>query len=265
MSAAPDYGLDAPGVVRNLLVCGGLGLALWLAGALGIWSGLIVLGPIAGVSLRFPLAQIGLWAGGSCAAMGLWMIWSGKIGKIRRRERLLGHLAWTGGEQVLDVGCGRGLMLLGAAKRLRGGKANGRAFGIDIWQAEDLSGNRPGAVLENARREGVLERIAIEAADMRRLPFASGAFDVVLSSQAIHNVYSAAGRAEAIGEIARVLKPGGRALIEDIRHHTEYAATFAEHGCADVRRIGSPLATALFALVTMGSLRPAVLLVRKTV
>jgi arsenite methyltransferase len=256
----PDYGLDAPGVVRNLFVCGALGLALWGVVAQGHWSGVVVLGPIAGVELRFPLAAMGLWAGGSCVLMGLWMLWSGRIGKVRRREKLLGNLSWTGGERVLDVGCGRGLMLLGAAKRLSGGKA----FGIDIWQAEDLSGNRPSAVLENARREGVLDRIRIEAADMRRLPFGDGAFDVVVSSQAIHNVYSAAGRAEAIGEIARVLKPGGRALIEDIRHQTEYARTFAESGCADVARIGSPLATVLLAVVTMGSLRPGTLLVRKT-
>jgi cyclopropane fatty-acyl-phospholipid synthase-like methyltransferase len=54
---------------------------------------------------------------------------------------LLDRIEWTGQEEVLDVGCGRGLMLIGAAKRLTTGKATG----IDIWQAEDLSGNRPEA------------------------------------------------------------------------------------------------------------------------
>ena len=258
-AGSPDYGLDAPKVVRNLLLGGGIGLLLWAIGALGIWSGEIAVGPIAGVRVRFPLTSTGLWAGMGFTAMGIWMIWSSRVGKIKRRERLMERIAWTGHEQVLDVGCGRGLMLIGAAKRL----TSGRAIGIDIWQADDLSGNRPGAVLDNARREHVTDRVEIGTADMRRLPFPGGTFDVVLSCEAIHNVYSADGRAEAISEIARVLKPGGYALIEDIRHHTEYAATFAEHGCADIRRVGSRVGTVLLAVLTMGSLRPATLLVRK--
>ena len=91
---------------------------------------------------------------------------------------------------------------------------------------------------------------------MRKLPFDDASFDVVVSSKAIHNVYSKDGRAEAIREIARVLKPGGRALIDDIRHGSEYAATFAAAGCRDVRRLDSRAASLFLTLVTMGSLRP---------
>ena len=140
--------------------------------------------------------------------MALWMLWSSKIGKVREREKLLDRIPWTGAERVLDVGCGRGLLLVGAARRL----TTGRAVGIDIWQAEDLSGNRPEATLENARLEGVADRVEVQTADMRKIPFPDGSFDVVVSSQAIHNIYDSAGRAQAIGEIARVLAPGGRAL-----------------------------------------------------
>jgi SAM-dependent methyltransferase len=258
-TAAPDYGLDAPGVVRNLLVAGILGLAIWIAGATGLWSGTAVLGPIAGVVLRFPLSQSGLWWGTSCTAMGLWMIWSSKVGKARRRERLLDHLTWTGRENVLDVGCGRGLMLVGAAKRLTSGKATG----IDIWQAEDLSGNRPEATLENAWREGVADRVEVKTADMRQLPFPDGVIDVVVSCFAIHNIYSAAERAKAVREVARVLAPGGQVLIDDIRHSGEYAATLAANGCRDVRRVDSRAAAALLTLITMGSLRPGTLVARK--
>jgi len=60
-----------------------------------------------------------------------------------------------------------------------------------------------------------------------------------------------------------VLKPGGRALIDDIRHGSEYAATFVSAGCRDVRRLDSRAASAFLALVTVGSLRPATLLARK--
>jgi len=258
----PDYGLDAPGVVRNLFLVAGAGIVLAALRAAGIWSGRLVLGPVAGVTLAFPLATMGAWAGASCAAMGIWMVWSSRSGKVRDRERLLDALPWTGGERVLDVGCGRGLMLVGAAKRLTPG-GGGRAVGVDIWQAEDLSGNRPEATLENAGLEGVLDRVEVKTADMRKLPFDDASFDAVVSSKAIHNVYSKDGRAEAIREIARVLKPGGRALIDDIRHGSEYAATLASAGCRDVRRLDSRAASAFLALVTVGSLRPATLLARK--
>jgi len=232
----PDYGLDAPGVVRNLFLVAAAGIVLVALRAAGIWSGRLVLGPIAGVTLAFPLASMGAWAGAACAGMGIWMVWSSRSGKVRDRERLLDAISFGGGERVLDVGCGRGLMLIGAAKRLTPGGGGGRAVGVDIWQAEDLSGNRPEATLENARLEGVLDRVEVKTADMRKLPFDAASFDLVLSSKAIHNVYSADGRAEAIREIARVLKPGGHALIDDIRHGSEYAATFQAAGCRDVRR-----------------------------
>ncbi|HEY1250105.1 MAG TPA: class I SAM-dependent methyltransferase [Thermoanaerobaculia bacterium] len=252
-----DYGLDAPHVVRNLLLAGALGLVIWGTAYFGLWSG-VLSARIGGVELRFPAAGA-LWPGAGCTAMALWMLWSSKVGKVRDREKLLDRIPWTGEERVLDVGCGRGLMLVGAARRL----TTGRATGIDIWQAEDLSGNRPEATLENARLEGVADRVEVQTADMRKIPFPDGAFDVIVSSQAIHNVYDAGGRAQAIGEIARVLAPGGRTLLRDIRHTRDYAAVLAANGVKDIRQLDSPLATAFLALVTFGSLRPGTLLARK--
>jgi len=256
--ARPDYGLDAPGVVRNLFLAGGAGLLVWASAAVGLWSGVLVL-PLGDVRVILPLAPMGLGVGIGCTGMGLWMVWYSKVGKVRGREGLLRHIDWTGAEQVLDVGCGRGLLMIGAARRL----TTGKAVGVDLWQAEDLSGNRPEATLENARREGVAERVEVRTADMRQLPFPDGSFDVILSRAAIHNLYKPEERAQAVREIARVLRPGGRALIADIRHHGEYAATFAQQGCTDLRRLDSPLASLALMLCTMGALRPAVLLVRK--
>jgi arsenite methyltransferase len=256
--SGPDYGLDAPGVVRNLLIAGTLGLLIWGTAYFGLWSGVLKAGPIAGIELRFP-ASGALWPGAGCTAMALWMLWTSKVGKVRDRERLLDRIPWTGRERVLDVGCGRGLMLVGAARRLTGGKATG----IDIWQAADLSGNRPEATLENARREGVADRVEVRTADMRKIPFPAGAFDVVVSSQAIHNIYDAGGRAQAIGEIARVLAPGGRALIRDIRHLDDYRGILAARGVSDIRALDSRLMMLFLAVVTFGSLRPGTLLARR--
>jgi cyclopropane fatty-acyl-phospholipid synthase-like methyltransferase len=51
---------------------------------------------------------------------------------------------------LLDVGTGRGLLMIGAARRLTSGKA----VGIDIWNVEDLSGNALKRTEDNIRAEG---------------------------------------------------------------------------------------------------------------
>ncbi len=110
----------------------------------------------------------------------------------------------AGSEKVVDVGCGRGLLLVGVARRLR----DGRAFGVDLWQSIDQSGNTPEATMANAKAEDVAGRVEIRTADMRDLPFHDESMDCGSSSIAIHNVPGEDGRAKAIREIARVLKPG---------------------------------------------------------
>jgi arsenite methyltransferase len=254
----PDYGLDAPGVVRNLLIVAAGGLLLWISPATGLWSGELAFSPSSGVHIVIPLARMAFWPAAGCGLMALWMIWDSKVGKVRGRKALLQQVPWNGAERVLDVGCGRGLMLIGAAKRL----STGTATGIDIWQAEDLSGNRPEATLENAQREGVADRVEIKTSDMRDMPFPDATFDIVVSSAAIHNLYSADDRGKAIREIVRVLKPGGHAVIDDIRHGAEYGRAFLANGCT-VRSTGSRVVSSLLTVITMGSLRPATLVVRK--
>ena len=112
------------------------------------------------------------------------MVYYSRVTKLRDRERLIEHLSLSGRERVLDVGCGRGLMVVGAAKRL----PDGKVVGIDIWQAEDQSANSPDAALTNARLEGVAERVEVQTVDMRQLPFPDQSFDAVVSHWAIHNL-----------------------------------------------------------------------------
>jgi arsenite methyltransferase len=254
-----DYGLDAPGVVRNLFLAAAVASTIDALAVTRIIPPVLVahLGPL---TLRLPLLGTGFGIAVSCAATAGWMIWTSKVGKVRERERLLDQIAWTGHERVLDVGCGRGPMLLGAARRL----TTGTASGIDIWQAEDLTGNSREATLANAQLEDVAGRVDVQTADMRAMPFADATFDVVVSCVAIHNIYSADGRSQAIREIARVLKSGGRALIVDIRHHREYAATFRAHGCPDVRRVGSVLSRWFWTALTIGSVQPDTTIARRS-
>ena len=161
------------------------------------------------------------------------MIVYAKRGKFRHRDRMLGMIAWRGDEHVLDVGTGRGLLMIGAAKKLRTGKS----VGIDIWNDEDLSGNFRDNTLRNATNEGVREKIELLSEDARKMSFSDGCFDVILSNLCLHNIPSHEGRVEACREIARVLKPRGVALISDFQKTGEYASTFVAAGLR-VERFG---------------------------
>jgi arsenite methyltransferase len=209
-SRRPNYGIDAPGVVRNFILFGALGLGL------SFWQ-------------RFFLGPAIFFV-----AQGLLMLWGSKVEKFRIRDKLLNSISWCGDERVLDVGCGHGLMLIGAAKRLRDGKATG----IDLWQQEDQAGNSREATLLNARLENVADRVELIDGDARKLPFAENSFDVVVSSWALHNIYDPAGRETAVREIVRVLKPGGHVLMIDIRHTEQYAEVLRATKMSDIRRTG---------------------------
>jgi SAM-dependent methyltransferase len=236
----PNYGIDAPPVVRNLLIVAALGVISLITRLLGVWSRQ---DPIAVIAR--PLIPAGL----SCGAMGVWMIYDSKIGKVRERERYLDRIPWRGDERVLDVGCGLGLFLIGAAKRL----STGRAVGIDKWQQEDLSGNNAAGTLTNAMLESVADKVEVHTGDARQLPFDDASFNVVLSSMALHNIYNAGERQTAVREIARVLKSGGHVLIVDVRHTRQYAATLREAGL-DARSVQG-IVSYLLTLITFGSLQ----------
>ena len=249
-----DYGIDAPGVVRNLVLVGLAGLAVWASVALQLWPGSFHIGPV-----TIELAGMPLTVAVVCLGLAAYMVWSSKWGKVTGRERLLDSLRLRGDERVLDVGCGRGLMLIGAARRLK----TGSAVGVDIWQSVDLSGNRAEETLRNARAEGVADRVRVETADMRQLPFPDGSFDLILSRAAIHNLYRREDRAKALSEIARVLAPGGRVAIDDIRHLSEYCTELCKAGLTDVGRQGNALLAGLLTILTWGSLRPGIVRGRK--
>jgi arsenite methyltransferase len=155
-------------------------------------------------------------------------------GKFLVWAELLDKLGLRGNERILDLGCGRGAVLLLAAQRL----TTGRAVGVDLWRSVDQSGNSADATQRNAIAEGVADRVELRTADMTALPFKDNSFDVVVSSLAIHNIRGSAGRQKAIDEAVRVLRPGGRLMIADIRATRQYQTHLGKIGMSDVTRRG---------------------------
>lgn len=153
-------------------------------------------------------------------------------GKFVVWANVLEELKLRGDERILDMGCGRGAVLLLAAQHL----TTGRAVGVDLWRGVDQSGNSAAATRRNAELEGVADQVELHTADMKALPFADGSFDLVLSSLAIHNIPGHAGRAKAISEAVRVLRPHGRLLIADIRGTRRHELQLRKIGMKDVAR-----------------------------
>ena len=128
------------------------------------------------------------------------------------------------------MGCGRGAVLLAAARRL----PEGRAVGADLWRRRDQTGNTRAAAERNAVTEGVAGRVEFLDADARALPLPDASFDVVVSSLTIHNIPGADQRAQALREVVRVLRPGGRLRIVDVRAGRRYPDVLRAAGCTDI-------------------------------
>jgi ubiquinone/menaquinone biosynthesis C-methylase UbiE len=110
----------------------------------------------------------------------------------------------------------------------------GRAVGVDRWRTADQSGNSAEATQRNAVAEGVADRVELYTGNLTALPFQENSFDVVLSSLAIHNISARTGRQDAIHEAVRVLRPGGRLVIADVRAVPQHRAQLARLGMTDV-------------------------------
>jgi len=214
-----DYGIDAPVHVRQFAVMGVAAVAA-----------AVIFGATGFRIFSFLFSVAGAWYV-FCVAL---MIVASKYGKFRIRDALMSRIAWRGDERVLDIGCGHGLLLVAAAKRL----TTGRAIGIDIWSQVDQGDNHPENTVRNARIEGVADRVEIRDGDARKLDFPDDYFDVVVSSLALHNIREKSGRDQAIREIIRVLKPGGQVAIYDVRRIHEYQQIFLTSGMEQVHLSG---------------------------
>jgi SAM-dependent methyltransferase len=211
-----DYGFDEP--VWPILL-GLVGVIFLVFGIVGFWL------------FTLPLLSVICFV---CAFMFLFStasyVYTTRRGKFQVWADILLRLGLRGDEHILDLGCGRGAVLLMAASLLPRGKATG----IDVWKVNEQSGNALAVTQQNAEREGVAGRVELQTADMRHLPFSDGSFDLVVSSLAIHNIRDSEGRKQAINEAVRVLKRGGRLVIADFREIQRYGERLHNLGMTEV-------------------------------
>lgn len=107
--------------------------------------------------------------------------------------------------EVADLGCGEGYLTVETARWAKHVTAVDRSTGV-LARAKALAGRKK------------LSNITWKKGELEKLPIESATMDVALLSQALHHADEPA---ESIKEASRILKPGGRLLILDLRPHDE--------------------------------------------
>lgn len=107
------------------------------------------------------------------------------------------------GETVVDVGCGAGMDLLLAARRVG---PDGKAVGIDMTVRMLVHARSAAAAVG-------LDQIEIVEGDAASLPLPDASADVVISNGVLNLVPE---KEKAFAEIVRILRPGGRLHLADI-------------------------------------------------
>ncbi|MGH9022697.1 MAG: methyltransferase domain-containing protein [Acidimicrobiia bacterium] len=129
---------------------------------------------------------------------------------VAQREEVLRLLDLRPGERVVDVGSGPGYLLASMATAVG---PDGEVRGIDPSPA----------MLAMARsRVASTGWVAVEPGDACALPIPDDHFDAAVSTQVYEYVADIGG---ALSELARVLRPGGRALILDTDWDSVVCAT----------------------------------------
>ena len=150
------------------------------------------------------------------------------------RRRLIEILQPRAGERVLEIGPGTGYYTFEMAGRLDGGQ-------VDIF---DIQQEMFDHVMREANRRGVTN-VEPALGDAQSLPYSDDSFDAVVLITVLGEIPD---QDRALGEVTRVLKPGGRLIVGEmfVDPHIVTSGQLRERGeragLSFARRVGSPLA-----------------------
>jgi ubiquinone/menaquinone biosynthesis C-methylase UbiE len=150
------------------------------------------------------------------------------------RGRLIEILAPRAGERVLEIGPGTGYYTFEIAARLDGGQ-------VDVF---DIQQEMLDHVMRTANERGVTN-IRPALGDAQSLPYADESFDAVVLVTVLGEIPDPD---RALGEIARVLRPGGRLIVGELFGDPHMVTTGKLRERAEradlsfSRRLGNPLA-----------------------
>ncbi|MCV7112484.1 methyltransferase domain-containing protein [Mycolicibacterium setense] len=118
-------------------------------------------------------------------------------------RELVAQAGLSGGQRIVEIGCGTGNLTIRAKKACPGA---------------DIVGTDPDPrALQRAQRKAKgMNGISFTRAYAQELPFDDGGFDLALSSMMLHHLDEAT-KTAAARELFRVLRPGGRLHVVDVR------------------------------------------------
>ncbi|MFX0077884.1 MAG: class I SAM-dependent methyltransferase [Candidatus Hermodarchaeota archaeon] len=161
--------------------------------------------------IGIPLALIGIWLGITYYEINRKVIRPNDISIMGRTVTSFSD-SLHGDERILVVGCRTGRVAIELAKLL----TTGQVTGIDIFEQVDK--DAPNQPSENARIEGVENKVNFQYGDPTNIPFEDTTFDILTMDNMLHEIEEEELKIQALSEAYRVLKPEGRlVMLEWIR------------------------------------------------